>query len=308
LKTIQNEFLKLVDEAFSIILNSVKPENPYGEQTHNLINHILNLYPQLNLNKVVHEYVELNLYDKLWNQLLIQFNCPYDDKSTYDEDSIKTLTPENYEKLSCLSFNQLDIPPQTPWNANLLQTRIVKSIEELSKLEDSSVVNLAQKTDTLINAVNILTDTKGTDLVIDADTLIGLLIMVVIHAKISNFEAHLYYIKHFNSVDYANDGQFNYILSNFDAVVYHLSSTLNNVNDESDLVSLSYENFDFWSAIENNDHERVQETLSKVNQEYPDDEIPPNHFLKSKNVNGESSLMCAIKAKKPYHFPITTRL
>jgi hypothetical protein len=133
--------------------------------------------------------------------------------------------------------------------------------------------------------------------VIDADTLIGLLIMVVIHAKISNLEAHLYYIKHFNSVDYANDGQFNYILSNFDAVIYHLSSTLNNVHGESDLISLSYENFDFWSAIENNDHERIQETLSRVIEEYPDDVIPSNHFLKSKNVNGESCFMCSIKAK-----------
>jgi hypothetical protein len=296
LQSIKDEFNRLLDEAYSIILNSVKPGNAYGEQTYNLINHILELYPGLDLNKLVHEYVELNLYDKLWGQLLIQFNCTNEDKKTFDPIAMKVLTDEKYNTLASLSLNQLDIPLQTPWDSNLLQERIVKAIDELRKLEDTSIVNLCQKTNTLINAVNVLTDTTGTDLVIDADTLIGLLIMVVIHAKIDNFEAHLYYIKNFNSTDYTNDGQFNYITSNFDAVIYHLSSNFENCTSESDLVRQSYANFDLFSTIENGDIERLKEMLCVISKEFPNGALPANHFLKSKNLHGESALMIAIKS------------
>lgn len=288
LSLIKNEFDILLDDAYSIILNSVKPGNAYGEQTHNLIAHILNLYPGLDLNKLVHEYVELNLYDKLWGQLLIQFNSNNDDSA-----AVKVLTTEKYNELAYLSLNQLDIPIQTPWNSNILHEKVVSSIEELKKLQDSSIVNLPQKTDILIKSINRLTDTKGTDLVIDADTLIGLLIMVVVHSKINNLEAHLYYIKSFNSSDLSGDGQFNYILSNFDAVIYHLSETV----EDSDLVKQSYANFDLVSAIQNNDVQRLTEMFDKIDGGNSEKDLTNNHYLKSRSVYGESALMHAVKAR-----------
>ena len=106
---------------------------------------------------------------------------------------------------------------------NELHERISLGVQEFEKLADSSIMNLAAKTQVVYSTFRILTQRKNgnIDPVINADTLIGLLIMVMIHSKIENIEAHIYYIKHFNSIDNTNDGQFNYIMSNLDAVLFH---------------------------------------------------------------------------------------
>ncbi len=297
LSHIKLEFQKILQEAFSIILDSVNVDNPNSEQTYNLINHIISMYPGIDLNKLVHEYVELNLYDVLWSQLIFQFNCPNDDKEAYDTEAILILTKEKYEKLSCLSLNQLDIPVNKPWIMNELHERISLGVQEFEKLADSSIMNLAAKTQVVYSTFRILTQRKNgnIDPVINADTLIGLLIMVMIHSKIENIEAHIYYIKHFNSIDNTNDGQFNYIMSNLDAVLFHFSKK---ESGYLDLIENSKKNYEIWNAIKNNDLEKVESIIELVNNEYPETELPENHFLKSKNINGESCLMFAIKTKR----------
>lgn len=284
---IRIEFQNMLEEAYKNILDSVKVDNPNSEQTYNLINHILNIYPGLDLNRLVHEYVEMNLYDKLWAQLLFQFNYPNDDKKSYDPEAFKILTAEKYTKLSCLALNQLDIPVDTPWDMNDLQERVFRAIDEFSRLTDTSIVSLNAKTKILLNTVSILTDNSS----VSADSLIGLLIMVIVHSKIDNLETHLYYIKHFNSIDYTNDGQFNYIISNFEAVLYHLSS-----NNEPDLFEFSRLNFLLWSTIQAQDSEKLSEILEGV--QLPEDvELPESHFLKSRNIHGETCLMFAVRSK-----------
>ena len=57
-------------------------------------------------------------------------------------------------------------------------------------------------------------------------------------------------------------------------------------------------NYEIWNAIKNNDLEKVESIIELVNNEYPETELPENHFLKSKNINGESCLMFAIKTKR----------
>ncbi|KAK6458639.1 UPF0507 protein [Scheffersomyces xylosifermentans] len=295
---IKVEFHSMLDEAYKIISDSVKIDNPDSEQTYNIINHILSIYPGLDLNKLVHEYVELNLYDKLWSQLIYQFNYLNDDKESYDAEAIKVLTAEKYNKLSCLALNQLEIPVDKPWIMNELHERVSRAIEEFSKLADSSIVNSSGKTKIITNTVNILTTSSvESTFVIDADTLIGLLIMVVIHSKVDNLEAHLYYVKHFNSTDYSNDGHFNYIMSNLDAVLFHLSSSMKQEPEYSDLMVHSQQNFEFWSAIQNGDLNGLTTILDILAKEFDDREIPGSHFLKSRNINGESCLMFAIKSK-----------
>ena len=157
-------------------------------------------------------------------------------------------------------------------------------------------MNLAAKTQVVYSTFRILTQRKNgnIDPVINADTLIGLLIMVMIHSKIENIEAHIYYIKHFNSIDNTNDGQFNYIMSNLDAVLFHFSKK---ESGYLDLIENS-KNYEIWNAIKNNDLEKVESIIELVNNEYPETELPENHFLKSKNINGESCLMFAIKTKR----------
>lgn len=303
LTNIKLEFLKILEEAFKIILDSVNVENPNSEQTYNLINHIIGMYPGIDLNKLVHEYVELNLYDVLWAQLIFQFNCPNDDKEEYDPEAMKILTSEMYEKLSCLSLNQLDLPVDKPWQMNELHERVSLAVQEFEKLADSSITNLNGKTGVINNTLQILAQGKhylnkkfknNNSLVISADTLIGLLIMVVVHSKIDNLEAHIYYIKHFNSTDHSNDGQFNYTMSNLEAVLFHFSQK---EYGYVDLIENSKKNYDLWNAIKNQDLESVQSIVDSITKEYPDTELPENHFLKSKNINGESCLLFAIKAK-----------
>ena len=296
LEHIRIEFHSMLDEAYKIIQDSIKVENPDSEQTYNIINHILSIYPGLDLNRLVHDYVELNLYDKLWAQLLFQYNYPNDDKQSYDPEAVKFLTAETYNRLSCLALNQLDIPIFKPWQINTLQEKVALAIEEFSKLADSSIVNLTAKTKIIINTVNILSDLKsGSDFVMDADVLIGLLIMVIVHSKIDNLEAHLYYIKNFSAIDYSGDGHFNYIMSNLDAVLFHLSSSLS--DELSDLIVHSQQNFEFWSAIQQGDVDAAKTMLDEVHENYVGKEIPSSHYLKSKNINGESCIMFAIKAK-----------
>lgn len=310
LVSIKFEFQSMLEEAFKIVLDSVKIDTPDSEQTYHLINYILRLYPGLDLNKLVHEYVELNLYDKLWAQLIFQFDIIDDDKQNSDSDAIKILTKEKYDQLAYISLNQLDIPTDKPWHINELHKRIYKAIREFSKLSDASILNLAGKTQILKSTVNILTNnanhqielesmtekTVTDDIIVNADILIGMLIMVIVHAKMDNLEAHLYYIKHFNSVDYTSDGYFCYILSNFDAVIYHLSSSMNDEPQYTGLLESSELNHKFWSLIDSGDNDSLLVLLDEVQQELGDSRLPDNHFLKSRNVQGESCLMMAIKA------------
>lgn len=295
LSHIKVEFTKMQEEAYKIILDSVRIENPNSEQTYNLLNHIISTYPGLDLNKLVHEYVELNLYDLMWSQLVFQFNCPNDDKEEFDPEAMKHLTAAEYESLSCLSLNQLDLPVTKPWLVNELHQRIYLAIQEFKKLSDPSIVNLTMKTNIIYKTMEILSQSKeGSELVVDADTLIGLLVMTIVHSKIDNIEAHVYYVKYFNAVDRTNDGQFNYIMSNLDAVICHLSEK------ESSLQSLatsSQENFDLWSGIVDQDIVKVKHIVQKTHNEYPDQELPAMNCLLSKNINGESVLDFAIKAK-----------
>ncbi|KAI5951813.1 hypothetical protein KGF54_004888 [Candida jiufengensis] len=287
LNVIKTEFKKLVDEAFKIISDSVKVENPNSEQTYNLINHIISTYPGIDLNKLVHEYVELNLYDVLWSQLVFQFNYSNDDKQEYDHEAIKVLSSSKYETLSCLSLNQLDLPVEKPWQINELHSRMYSGIQELRKLADPSMTNSTLKINTIRKTIEILSKSDK-NLVIDADTLMGLLVMTVVHSKIDNLEAQIYYMLNFNASEKSNDGQFNYIMSNLDAVICHLSS------HDTNLLHCSQQNFELWSAVFEQNVEKLKEILKEVDV---DSELPENHFMKSKNISGESLINFAIKVK-----------
>lgn len=314
LSFIREEFNRIIEEAYTIVLESIKADNPDSEKAYYLIKNVLESQPEIDLNRLVYEYVELNMYDKLWSQLIFQFNFPNDDKLEYDPDALKILTHDKYNKLSCLSLNQLDIPIKEPWNMNTVLRRISLAILEFTKLSDSSVMNLSAKRSIIFNTVNILTNStarnsdstfdmneksssiqQDPELVIDADTLVGMLIMVIVHSKIDNLEAHLYYLKNFNSKDFANDGFFNYIISNIDAVIYHLSATDEESNSFRDLEQSSQANYEFWAAIQKQNLDKVQVILDNLNETYGDSDIPDRCFLKSRNIHGESCLMFAVK-------------
>lgn len=306
LEDIKEEFASFVTLAFGIVQNCVNSDTVDGERSYNLLNSIAKQHASLDLNRLIHEYVELNIYDKVWLQLVFQYQNNLLGEAEDGDLAQFVLTPLLYRDLSCLSLNQLDIPVMEPWRLNVLQKRVADAIVVFSKLSNSTISNQREKLSHIVEAVNILTEgidgsETESDIVIDADTLIGLLIMVVIHSKVLNLEAHLYYVQNFGahsttSEETRLDGKLNYIFSNFDAVIYHLSQD----KEEShlgDMILASAQNYEFWYAIQKGNVEVLEALLESVETGFSGKQLPKNHFLRSKNINGESCFNFAIRTR-----------
>lgn len=297
LDVVESEFNRILENAFDIVQGSLSSENPNSEAILELMNTVTKTYPGLDLNKLIHEYVELNLYDNIWSRIRHHF---------------RQSDPSLYQKiaradLKYVSLNQLDVSVMKPWHMNELYKRINLAAAELTKLSDSAIVNLQTKTEILVETIKLLTtDTRERvganidELLVDADTLMGMLLMVIIHADVNDLEAHLYYTKHFNSSSVTDHGYLSYILSNFDAALLHLSSA----TDRENLASIALQNSRVWDAINAADVATVSQILSSVTHS----DLRPNHFLKSRDINGESCLMKAIKSKnfQIYHMLMNT--
>lgn len=317
LKELKAEFGALVDEAFSIIQNCVNSDTADGDRTYNLLTSIALQHTNVDLNLLVHEYVELNIYDKLWLQLVFQYQHyePEDNVAQDDEKPEIILTPSLYNDLSCLSLNQLDVPVHEPWYLNVLYKRVSDAIDLFSQLSNSTMSNQRNKLQLIRDTVRILTtgsvkeDASSDDLIVDADTLIGLLIMVVVHSKVPNLEAHLYYVKNFGvansthvegvSASQNESGYLNYILSNIDAVIYHLSSSGKSglTGHLLEMIDASAQNYKFWSLIQKERLEPLENVLKETAQKYGSSDIPNSHFLRSKNIHGESFFAFAIRSR-----------
>ena len=58
----------------------------------------------------------------------------------------------------------------------------------------------------------------------------------------------------------------------------------------------SQKNFEFWSLIRSHKVDEITALLEETDKLYGD-KLPHNHFLKARNINGESALMLAIRSK-----------
>lgn len=322
LKELKAEFQALVNEAFHIIQKCVNSDTADGDRTYNLLTSITLKHKSVDLNTIVHEYVELNIYDKLWLQLVYQYQHyePEDVVAGDDEKPEIILTPSLYRDLSCLSLNQLDVPIHEPWHLNVFYKRVSDAIDKFSQLADSTVSNQRNKVLLIRDTVHILTtgavrgESAPSNLIVDADTLIGLLIMVVVHSKIPNLEAHLYYIKNFGVSNSSHDegagendsGYLNYILSNIDAVIYHLSSSSESESPGHllEMIEFSAENYKFWYLIQKERIESIEKVLEDIERKYGNADLPSSHFLRSKNIHGESFLAFAIRSKNSTIFKL----
>lgn len=320
LTNVIEEFTAIVNEAFTIVQNCVNANSTDGDRAFNLVQAIIKEYPLLDLNRLIHEYVELNIYDNVWLQLVFQYqNYQPDDEVASGEAPRLVLTPSLYKDLSCLSLNQLEIPVEEPWSVNVLCKRVSDAIEMFSKLSDLNISNQRLKVKIMTDTINILTDGSEFEddeskdgITIDADTLIGLLIMVVVHSKVPNLEAHLFYIRYFglNSMllkeatpdGYNNAGFLNYILSNIDAVIYLLSGSGDQNLHLEEMTHLSSQNYEFWYAIQKEHVSRVNELLDQVRLEYGERPLPKNHYLRSRNIHGESCFTFAIRTRNSEMF------
>lgn len=269
---IVTEFTRIRDDAYDIVLECVRPGAlPLSDQTKEMLQKVMETYPTIDLNQLVHEYVELNLYDKVWAQLLLQFN---------------TLAPP-LDQFKHVLLNQLDMPVHTPWAMDEMHHRVAKAAATLAKLDDDATNNARLKLDVVTATVRHLSR-ESPGLVVDADTLIGLLIMVVCQAQVAHLDAHLFYIRKF-SVN-ATDGTADYILANFDAVIFYLKE------HGDDVARYSRTNREWWQAVK-----RAPETALKMLAEAP--ATPqPSHWLYARTAGGELAAMLAIKAHQPQLF------
>lgn len=308
LSNLRAGFYEILVKAFAIVQKCISEQSKEGEQVRYSLRTFLSSYSEADLNKLIHEYVEMNLYDTLWSHLVFLFSSL---EANDKDDQIKQLNKERYDKLACVSLNHLDVPVKDPWYINELHKRICRAISELVQLSDLSITDLARKLQILVNTINILTNDGGRSwkdkkedttegVVVSADLLIGLLIMVVIHSRVEHLEAHLYYVRNFNSLDIAANGYLSYILSNFDAVIQHLFMKVSNHYSDLELYSDTLSKL--WHFVENGNLNEVNSMLSETKKLYSGKDLPSNHFLKSKTVEGEGILIKAARSRSPLIF------
>lgn len=231
-----------------------------------LIDAILDMSPSLNLNECIFNYVELNLCDKIWNRLC-EINGDF--------------LIEHYDDLEFLSLNQVSLPKSFQHNITLyhiLEKRISQAITEFKKLE--LAVTTVFKIKILVNTINLLSNIES--VTVDADTLVGLLLMVIVHSKVTNLESHLFYIQNF-SFQNIDLGFVGYSLSTLEGVLYYLKD----IENIRTLKKYSQNNQRVISYVET----KELISLKEIADTYLGN---PDSSLKSRTINGESVLMLAV--------------
>ncbi|PVH96427.1 hypothetical protein DM02DRAFT_617255 [Periconia macrospinosa] len=92
-------------------------------------------------------------------------------------------------------------------------------------------------------------------LMINADTLVSLLLIVVIRSPIRNLQARLSYMRHFIFIDDVESGEVGYALSTFEAVLSYL------IRDSAGLRKASRRNRVLWQATKSGDIAAMQGVL-----------------------------------------------
>ncbi|KAJ8122538.1 hypothetical protein O1611_g9813 [Lasiodiplodia mahajangana] len=92
-------------------------------------------------------------------------------------------------------------------------------------------------------------------LMVNADTLVSLLLFVVIRAGVKNLQARLLYMKHFIFIDDVDSGEMGYALSTFEAVLSYL------FGDSSSLRRASRRNKALWDAAAKGDLDELKRVM-----------------------------------------------
>lgn len=236
-----------------------------------LIEQIYKAAPNIDLNSCVYHYVELNLYDKIWNKL-----CD--------------LTPDflmnQYKDLENLSINQLSLPDKIKFDLSKISSiekSIDKAVIEFKKLVLTN--NYQSKIELITETIQILSDTEN--ILIDADTLVGLLVLVVLRSNVPFLEAHLFYVENF-SYEKLELGLVGYSLSTFEGVLYYLK----NPENIKILKKYSLRNKRVFNYINSKELLPLKKFLDNEQHKNCDSDSS----LKARTHNGESLLALAIQS------------
>lgn len=163
----------------------------------------------------------------------------------------------------------------------------VKSTELKSTIEQSTI-----EKSTISNSVGsreeISIDHKDSNVtVVNADSLVSLLILVIVRSGLEYLDTELHYIRNFSSLD-VESGQLGYTLLSFEGVVYHIC------HDSAKLAELSSRNNSLWSTISSHDYGEFVSFLQNLIETCPD----WKSVLASRNNCGESFLVMTVQARR----------
>ncbi|KAI0100525.1 hypothetical protein GGR51DRAFT_351099 [Nemania sp. FL0031] len=116
-------------------------------------------------------------------------------------------------------------------------------------------------------------------LMVNADTLVSLLLFVVIRAGVKNLQARLLYMKHFIFIDDVDSGEMGYALSTFEAVISYL------FGDSSSLRRASRRNKALWDATAKGDLDELKKIMDRSADTVEDDFIPSPISSHASSVN-----------------------
>ncbi|KAI0464683.1 hypothetical protein LJB42_002303 [Komagataella kurtzmanii] len=250
------------------------------------IDEILTKYP-INLHECVFNYIESKLYPEEFPHLM----------KLLPMDSLNSL----YSSLDSLSITQVGIP-YLEKNLSIYESNIVKASKKFSTLTLTD--NSKDKCLVFIDTFQAL----SSNISIDADTLVGLLLMVIVRCKVPNLSVHLQYVKQFSfDFDTENDiGFLAYVISTFEGVLDYL----NQHSTRNHLILLAQQNKKAWDLIKrssvdiNFNHQQFNDSSEDLRNATKlqdllrpwenEDRIPHDSFIWSRNSRGESLLAQAI--------------
>ncbi|KAL8946373.1 MAG: hypothetical protein Q9222_007222, partial [Ikaeria aurantiellina] len=139
----------------------------------------------------------------------------------------------------------------------LLLNRIARGVEEFRKmgvagspqqmleilLETQKTLTTSRPAAGLGNGKEALSEKNTSPTMMNADTLVSLLLIVVIRSQVRHLHARLAYMRGFSFVDDIDSGELGYALSTFEAVLSYLST------DSGELRRASRRNKRLWQAV-----------------------------------------------------------
>ncbi|CDK25560.1 unnamed protein product [Kuraishia capsulata CBS 1993] len=254
-------------------------------------------HPLLDINECFYTYIEMNIYDKIWPQ----FRRVRNEHNRDHDDMLNS----SYENLNSMSLNQVGIPDYSAKTAPFTEKKILQAINEFKQLQFADCA--CEKRSILMSTFRALTsESSESPLVVDADTLVGLLIMVIVHSQVKDLHKHLAYIKEFSFVvEDLESGVDGYVISTFEAVLGYLSDSQN----LKKLISHSKENAELWGLIKaasadqnvNNDandssHDNeIASQIEKLLLPFENGNVTTDSFIRARTLQGESCLMLAVQ-------------
>ncbi|GAP93473.2 putative vps9 domain protein [Rosellinia necatrix] len=223
------------------------------------------------VERLIERYVAENVHSLIWPRLAV-LRRPQDQE-----------LEAKIRQTEFIDISQLGIFIEGgPRKKRELATRLGIAVDEFRKMTNATCA--PDMMGTLLSTIKAATQlaeqpdpigntkppTEKNVLMVNADTLVSLLLFVVIRAGVKNLQARLLYMKHFIFVDDVDSGEMGYALSTFEAVLSYL------FGDSSNLRRASRRNKALWDATAKGDLDELKRMMDRSSNAAEDDEFMPS--------------------------------